>query len=167
MRIILISIMLLLFTPVFSQKEFKKIRLGISYSPAFSYRKLNYSESDKWVADLKNDEEIPKYGYSCGINLLYNINEKFAVHTGILYSDKGEKTKPVILVWTSNNTALPIKSQTTFHNHYFDIPFQVNYYLADKKIKWYVTAGVEANKFIFENSSLQLTYSDTPKNKKA
>ena len=130
MKSALITLLIIQPLTVFCQTKdstsFRKIKIGVAFSPDVCYRILNYNASNKWIADIINGEEIPKFGLTTGVNIQYSFSKKIALELGILYSDKGEKTKTTNLIWSTPNPAFPTKSNTTFHYQYSDIPLKVN-----------------------------------------
>ena len=70
------------------QNEFRKTSIGITFSPAYCFRSLDYAQNNKWIEDLRNENETPIFGYTTGINIKYNLSEKNAIKTGLLFSLK-------------------------------------------------------------------------------
>ena len=103
--------------------------------------------------------EIAKFGYSTGFNLVYRIKNNFTIESGILFSDKGEKTKKYSLE-NSPSGNLPISNMDIHHYIYLDIPFKANYYVLTGKLKLFITAGVSANIFLTQKNTSVLGYSD-------
>lgn len=137
----------------------KRIEIGITYSPNYCYRKLKADASSKWISDIRDTMEIAKFGYSAGINLVYKIKNNFSLESGILFSDKGEKTKEYLL-GNSSSGKLPINNTDIHHYMYLDIPVKANYYILTGKLKLFVTAGVSANIFLIQKNTSILGYSD-------
>ena len=77
------------------QDKTKNYRLGITVTPTYNYRILKNEKknSNRTVSSLRNNLEIPKLGYSAGINYINKINERVNFQIGLHFSDKGEKTK--------------------------------------------------------------------------
>ncbi len=104
----------------------KKISLGLIFSPDYCYRVLN-SESRQVVVDVRNSGELPRLGFTAGLSLLLNPWKRVSVETGLLYSDKGMKTK-IFDLRSVPDPALPTsRVQFIYHYNYLDIPTKVNY----------------------------------------
>jgi hypothetical protein len=137
--------------------KIKKYALGITYSPDLCYRNLNSAAEHKWISDIRDTLETGKMGHTTGVNLTININKKISLSTGILFSDKGAKTKRYTFENTGNLNA-PAFNTITFHYYYIDIPLKVNYYLHDKKCKFYITGGMSTNIFISQKNTSKIEY---------
>lgn len=141
---------LLFFLPItlFSQEsvspKFKKFELGYSYSADYSYRNIKSNETNRDIINLYDTIESAKYGYTTGINGTYFKSNKLSFSLGCLLSDKGEKSELFI-----NSTIIKLKN----HYYYLDIPIKANYYFLKENNKFYVTAGISSNIFLFSTIS--------------
>ena len=122
-------------------------KIGIVFSPDYCYRFLNYSASNNWVEDLRNDEEEPTFGYTTGLGFKMDLTDRWVIETGLLYSIKGEQTRDTNLVWVVPNANLPVKSKTQYHFKYIDIPLKAQYYFGNRRVKFFLSAGVSFNIF--------------------
>ena len=156
------NIFLLLFLlplSVFGQGEdsikFKKLDLGFTYSPEYSYRMIKASSESQFLAESYDTLEVPKLGYTLGLNGIYTLNKKFALTVGVLFSDKGEKYKKDVF-----------EAFTNYKNHYYylDIPVKLNYTIIDSKIKFYGTLGVSTNLFLQHRIAYTLSGSSNSDN---
>ena len=97
MKKLLFTLLTLIAFNAFSQtpeiKSPGKIALGFTFSPDYSYRALNSDPDIKWVADSRDDREIPKFGFTTGARVLFTLGNKVSLESGLLFADKGEKTK--------------------------------------------------------------------------
>lgn len=148
----------------------KNISIGLTFSPDYCYRTLHPDASVKWIADNRNTLEIPKFGYTTGLNIAKSINKKITLETGLLYSDKGERTKKYSEVWLTSSgqpdPALPTAMTFIYHYIYLDIPIKANYYFLTQKAKFYLTAGISPNVFLSQKTTSILEYSDGHNTKK-
>lgn len=153
--------MFLLSGMAFGQDTLKsqKFYLGILVSPDYSYRLLlNNTGSAKTVASTRNSTEIPKLGYTIGLNFLYQMNNRITFNFGVQYSNKGEKTKSQNYIYSSlpprgiSSQPLPISSYFKYNTTYIDMPLLVNIYLNKnkKKIVAFISTGISPNFFLFE-----------------
>jgi opacity protein-like surface antigen len=122
-----------------------KFDFGFSFSPDYNYRVLSASNDNGWAKNFYDTLEVPKYGYTCGFNVVYNFNEHFNLGSGILFSDKGERTKKYVIQ--------PVNNYIN-HYYYLDVPIRANYYLTISKVKLYASAGINANIFLGTESSV-------------
>lgn len=137
--------------------QIKKIYIGLTFSPAYCYRTLKTDDAlGQLVIDSRDTREIPKFGFTTGVGLIYILNKRFNFETGLLFSDKGEKTKKTDLIWSQPDPILPIKSTFIYSYQYLDIPLKVNYYIINKKLNFFISAGLSANIFLtYKQTSIQ------------
>lgn len=143
-------------------KEGKK-QFGIIYSPEYSFRTLRATTEAKPFSDLRDNIEIPKFGYSTGINFSYQLSSTCSFEVQALFSDKGEKTKKYDLknpVIVASQDKVPYLISFVNHYYYLDVPLKINYYLITKKIKFYLTAGISANAFLYQKTISTIDYKD-------
>lgn len=144
----------------------KKLSIGLTFSPDYCYRILKPDASGKWIAENRDTREIPKSGYTTGLNLALNISKRITLEAGLLYSDKGEKTKTNAPIWVTSSgqpdpdPALPTKITFIYHYIYLDIPIKANYYLLTKRVKFFLTAGISANIFLKQRITSIFEYND-------
>lgn len=125
--------------------HFSKFDIGFSFSPDYSYRTLKTSGSDAWMKEFYDTLEVSRFGYTGGVNVAYHLNEKLLLSSGILFSDKGERTKKY---------AIPPVNNYYNHYYYLDIPVKATYYVLVKKIKLFLTGGFTANIFLMGKSAV-------------
>lgn len=140
--------------------KFKRLKFGIIFSPDYCYRLLNYHSSNKWVQDLRNDEEVPTFGYTTGLGLKIDLTNKLALEAGLYYSIKGEQTKINELIWTTPSSDYPIKSKSKYQYKYIDIPLTVQYFLGSRRIRPFVSAGFSASIFSEKKTKIISEFSD-------
>ena len=79
-----------------SSSAFNKIQLGVNFSSDINYRTLKNegeNSSTDIVLKARNENEIPKFGYTGGVSIGLNFNRFIGIETGIQYSNKGYQTK--------------------------------------------------------------------------
>jgi opacity protein-like surface antigen len=113
------------------------------------------------MTDFRDTVEIGKFGFSAGFNFNYKFSDNLIVEAEILFSDKGEKTKKYTLTQTGNMSEiidLRSVSAATFNHHYYylDVPLKINYYLLTKNVRFYFTAGVSFNTFLYQKTTTVL-----------
>ena len=145
----------------------KKIEISISFSPDYCFRKLKADADSKWIADTRDTLEIPKFGYTVGVNVAFKINKNIDAEAGVTFSDRGEKTKKYSLVDAPAGQKATSYSYN-FHDYYLNVPLKVNYYILKGKLQFYVTAGISTNIFLNQKTTSITSYgnSDSKTNSK-
>jgi hypothetical protein len=144
----------------------KRFEFGINGMPSMAYRELNFSTINQYVAQKRNSTEIPKFGYSAGIDTRTRINNNFSIEINANFSDLGEQTKTIPLSWSTPTSDLPVSTKANFHFYYFAFPVKVDYYLSSKKLKglqskklrYFVSLGVSADIFFERNTVMTVNY---------
>lgn len=113
-----------------------------------------------FIVNYRDSTEIPKLGYTAGLNIALTINKHISLETGFLYSDKGEKTKKNDLIWGQPDPGLPTKNTFIYHYIYLDIPIKVNYFILRKRIKFHYSAGISPSIFLTDKTTSILEYND-------
>ena len=116
-----------------------KFDLGFSFSPDYSYRVLTSGTENNWMKDSYDTLEVARYAYTTGFSFAYHPDEKFSISVGVLFSDKGEKTK--------RYTIPPVNNYIN-HYYYLDLPVKASYYVYSGKIKLYVSVGICTNIYL-------------------
>lgn len=146
-----------------SETGFRKVQIGINFSPDLCYRTLknkSLSISNDLVINLRNDLETTKLGYTTGLNICFNIKESIGLEAGIQYSNKGYQTKMRDLQYAQPDPNMPDKTKTRYNFHCIDIPVKANFTFGKKKVRFFTSAGITTNIFIKETQTLVLVYSD-------
>ena len=145
------------------QNEFRKISIGITFSPAYCFRNLHYAQSNKWIEDLRNENEVPIFGYSTGANIKYNLSEKNEIRTGLLFSLNGEQTKYQDLQWQSEVNNYPQKAKSQFRYKYLTIPFEFAHYFGSNQLRFFAATGVSLNVFTQKKTNVISIYDNDKK----
>ena len=119
--------------------KWKKHQIGFTYSPDYNFRFLQADANTTWIKNIADSMEVPKFGYSMGINYALKLGEKTTLNTGVIFSDNGEKTKNNVELQTVNYT-----------NHYYfvSVPLRIDYTVYSKKVAIYTALGITNNFFI-------------------
>ena len=138
----------------------RKLYVGVSFSPDYSYRRL-YSPDDDSFVDLRNEAESPRFGFTTGIVISYQISNRFVLESGILFSDKGDKYGFVIDDLISfddfgniitgrdiNDPLIPEKHTSKYHYYFLGIPLKMNYYFLKKNVGLFMSIGVSTDYLI-------------------
>jgi hypothetical protein len=123
---------------------------------------LKSESSSQPIVDTRNDLEIPKYGFTYGINYVRKFKNKYFLKIGLLYSDKGYNTKNLILNSGQTISTEPIKEFNFYHFNYIDIPIKLNrrIWVTGNASMIYVSAGVSTNVFLSQKTNITSEYSD-------
>jgi hypothetical protein len=157
---------LALFCQLSGFSKAKKFAIGLVYSPDFCYRIATADASYRSTRDFYNTVEIPKFGYTTGLNFLWQLNKKFSLEAGALYSDKGYQTKQEPLsngLYGGNFVNQPdnaVSGSFVYHIQFLDIPLKVNYYLLRTGVKLFLSGGLSTNIFLGEKDTYTVTYGD-------
>jgi hypothetical protein len=159
------TLFLMMMIPVIVFCQEKKSRrltsVGVMISPDFSYRTLNFSSSNQWVADRRDDTEAGNFGFATTIETHFKLGRKMTLETGLSYTNKSLKTKSEELTWTSDDPSLPSGSKTIYRYKYLTIPVIISYRFFDTgKISLFAAAGVSANVFLAKKTKVVTTYPD-------
>ena len=125
----------------------KKTHVGFTFSPEFNYRFLSAEDNLTFIKKSYDTLDSPKYGYSIGINGVFDLTKKISLTSGLLFSDNGERSKTTLLLQPVNYT-----------NHYYflSVPVKMNYILIDSKVDLYGTIGLSANYFLDHLTTMQI-----------
>lgn len=156
--------------------ESKKLLLGINFSPDISYRTLRNNDGNTMtseVIDALNKVEIPKIGYTFGLNTCYNFNKHIGIETGLQFSNKGYANKKSVLGSTTGNNIDPTKGFVTptldsgnlpnklkiIYNHlYLDIPIRVNISFGENRVRFISGIGLTTNIFLLATQTNKSEY---------
>jgi hypothetical protein len=133
--------------------DMKKIQIGTNFSTDACYRTPNSLGSIS----------KPKFGYTTGLGLIYNLNKTVGFEIGLQFSDKGYQTEPCTYLIMDNVNIFPSTRQYIHSTYYIDIPFKTNFTFGKKNIRFITSAGFAANFFIAENINVMDTYADGSK----
>ena len=136
--------------------EYKKWKIGLAYIPQYNNRMLHFSDENKWIQSLRDNEEISKYGFTTGATFSYTINNKWELESGLFFSDQGYRTKWQQLVWEIDDENNPVKSRTVYRYQYGAIPIKVNYYFNEGIARYFASAGISSN-FLITRRTVVIT----------
>ena len=122
-----------------------KLRIGVSFSPNYSYRVLKSDAGSNFVPDMRNEQEIPKFGYSAGLSVVYTLNQNISLESGVLFTDRGEKTNELDFSGIDTIYNYPKNGKISYHYQYLDIPVKINIILLRNNFSIFFSGGVSAN----------------------
>jgi len=149
-------------------KQGQKVLIGVSFSPDYNYRTLegNSSSADV-VVDGRNGSEIAKFGYTTGLNVLFNFSELFGFETGIQFSNKGYKTRNQDMVFDPPIEDKNGKLHVVYSYQYIGIPLKARFSLGKGKLRFTSSIGLTANFLVDAKTTRHLDYPDGEKEKTA
>ena len=136
----------ILYSQTIDSLKTNKHNISITYSPDYCFRKLVANASSEWVKEGLDTLEVGKLGYTAGLNYTFDFNKRFAISTGLLLSNKGEKTKKIF-------SSTPSVFNYNNHYYYLDIPLTARYNLLNKLFKLYAFGGISSNIFLVEKTT--------------
>lgn len=179
---------LLFFIPLFSTaandststRNFKRISIGVSFTPGVAYRLLSYNQptlpppfTDSLYKavffDKRNKEERPIFGFNAGAIFGVNMLKWLSIETGFEYSMKGYNRTSKNLIgansYNPNGTIDSLKMYTLKQKsvyHYIEIPAGFNFHFGAKKVKACIRTGVYLDWLMAFTSSINLSSPSAP-----
>ncbi len=158
MRVILLTFIFLFSFYSFSQTldttYKRKLSIGFTISPDLCYRIMLSDNSD--LVKQRNETDNSKIGFTSGLRLMYNINGRWAIESGILFSKKGFNS---VFDMISMNGEEFVRKYF-FDYYYIDLPIKMNCFLTLQRLNFYITFGTTINFFIDSNTKIIIESSD-------
>ncbi len=153
MKKYLLLVLYLISITVFAQD--KKLLLGFSFSPEYSNEQISYISIPNGIKGT--------FGYSTGLKLLYKIKSRWALETGLVFSNKARKLSlEGYNVWDLNDPYYANLNSTKikYTSYYLEIPMKVNYYITTGKLKIFISTGISGDLLLLRKSKYTYTYND-------
>lgn len=144
-----------------SKKTANKILIGYNFSSDYNYRSLKNNDNKPFtdvVIESRNKTEIAKFGYTTGINLLFNCFKNWSLETGLQYSNNGYQTRKQNLVFEIPNETSPSTAKFIYSYQYIGIPVKARYSFGKKNVRGFAAIGVLTNFLINEQTKIKLGY---------
>jgi len=141
------------------KQQMRKWYLGAVVSPDLCYRTLKNTDSKFDIAYF-NNSEIPKFGYTAGLAAAYGLSSNWTIETGLLFSNKGYKTKMIDIESLDFSDSILGKGRVYFNFYYLDVPVKINYAYGHGKIRFCATLGITTNIFLDAKTRAILKYND-------
>jgi hypothetical protein len=146
-------ILLFLLMPLFSLgqnhtnvKE-TKFAVGLCFSP--EYFNTVYNTVEGFLENNDYDtNNVSSFGFSAGISVLYKLNDKFTIESGLSYYQTGwEGREAIKLIYIPLDPGDPIYPNTTSYYKYkfISLPLKMNYFFINGKLKLFASAGFVVN----------------------
>jgi hypothetical protein len=143
---------------------FKRFEIGVSASPEICYRTLlnnDGSQNSTSIINYRNENETVKMGYTGGLHLCYNFNERFGFQTGIQYANRGFSTKKIDIAGSLMDPVIPESLKYNYNYHYLEIPAKVNFSFGENQIRLTTSAGLSSAFLIKQSRTFIGYYKDT------
>jgi len=145
----------------FAQQHFE---ISVSAAPEICYRTLlnnDGSQMSTSIINLRNETETVKLGYTGGLHLGYNFNERFGFQTGIQYANRGFSTKKIDIAGSLMDPVIPESLKYNYNYHYLEIPAKVNFSFGENQIRLTTSAGLSSAFLIKQSRTFIGYYKDT------
>lgn len=132
---------------LFNLSSFAQMTITPYTQADLTYRILS-PESTLSVENIENVKEMytPKLGYTFGANLQYDFNEKWALKTGVMFQDMGDKIVERDLIWSNPDHLLFDGYKLIHHYQFINIPIQAQYnFSSTSKFSPYIAFGGSVN----------------------
>lgn len=162
---LLLVSLLVIATSVYAQDH--KFQVGIIATPEISHR----FASGNSIGGV-NNAYLPKFGYTAGVNFVYNFTQNIGLETGLQLTNKGYKTDKLVFL---DNISLPQGtingySIRYFNYYYLALPFKMNFIFGQKKVRFIGSVGIDTWIFLrttrkttkFEDDKLTSVSVSTP-----
>lgn len=119
-------LLLMAFSNLYAQ-DYARMQLGVSYGQNLD-QVVYMGKKRHLMNDLKEGEK-PVFGSSFGVNLIYNLNDRAGLETGLLYARRGFE-------YEGYRSILRESYQT------IDVPIRINYWLNRSRLSFVVGLGI-------------------------
>lgn len=142
--------------------DLRKVQLGVNYSPDLNYRTL---QSEEISLIWSQSEGIPVFGFTTGVNAVYNFTHLLGLEIGLQYSQKGYQGKrytsfdPI----QANDPNIPEERKTIDKFHYIDVPIKCNLTVGKSNVRFIGSVGFVTNVYISSVQTNEVTYGDDHK----
>jgi hypothetical protein len=143
---------------------FKRFEISISAAPEICYRTLlnnDGSQMSTSIINLRNETETVKLGYTGGLHLGYNFNERFGFQTGIQYANRGFSTKKIDIAGSLMDPVIPESFKYNYNYHYLEIPTKVNFSFGTNRMRLTTSAGVSSAFLLKQNRTYIANFKDS------
>lgn len=128
--------------------DLSKVQIGLSVSPDYCY------------ISIVNPYEMPKVGFTAGLNAAYHFNKRVGLETGLHYSNKGFQTKMMDVTLIDPDPTAPSQVQFIYNLDFIDIPLKANFYIGKRKTRFFTSAGLTTNLFLKATQTNVFVYAD-------
>jgi hypothetical protein len=161
-----------LITATSQAQDARKWFLGYSFSSDLCYRRLSNGSGDPAIDGMiaaRNKSEHLKMGFTTGLNVKYQFNDVISVETGLMYSNKGYKSRTDNIIFGDQVDPGQTPSsggqfRVRYNYKYLDLPLKINIVFArEETYSFYLTAGAVVNVFLEQKNVSTFTSPNHPK----
>ena len=145
--------------PMESKRTNRKFSIGVLLSANSSYRLLKYTSSHDWLAEKRNSEEVMAFGFSAGLALRLQLNDRLAFASGIFYASRSYKTKTSVLQWQSMEGEFADRTWTKFEFRFIKVPLHMLYSTGENN-RFYFVGGPSVNFLINRSTKIYSSVND-------
>lgn len=143
-----------------STNQQKSFVFGFSFSPDYTYRTLKTDIDDMGFIDMRDELESARFGFTTGLSVKYILNHRWVLESGLQYADRGDKIETedtdYIFPEDGSDPFVPEKSKSINHYYYLGVPLKANFYLVNKNVKVFLSAGLSFD--FFSGSKVKQVY---------
>jgi len=154
-----LSLMLMSLMSAISQTNESSTFVGINGSADYCYRIIKTDQAFQWIADLREDTEVPVFSFHTGFTFFHEFANKLRVETGIQYLRLGEKLQDYLFTTSSGLSSSSNKLITNYN--YIGVPLKIGYgFKLRERVKLVVASGVSANIFLSSRFKSSMDWSN-------
>ena len=163
MKTYLITVLLFLSVPIIAQETTtKKISIGVTYSPNYSYRSI--SSTPEFLKSIRDDDKAV-LGQSLNLLFRYRLNDCLGIESGISFQNRGYKMQmDTYLYFDEYDPAIPERSEYTDRFQYLGIPVKLTLKKEFNHIALVSSIGFMGN-FLLKSEQVTTNYFDDHKEK--
>lgn len=156
-RIMLPLVLCCCFFSASGQKLKHKMSWGISFAPSITYRTLNYSKSQEFMADSREQLEKAKFGYTAAIVAQNAVGKKAMAELGLFISNTGYQTKKIPLDWSTANPEYPVSARFSYSYLHLGLMARYQYIVFARNLQVYAKPGLSFGGLIERKTSVVMT----------
>ncbi len=153
--------------------DFKKLRIGFSFSPDMGNRIFTDDNQDGLFKFTEYRDDY-KFGYTTGFSLCYNTNRNWGFEIGIQYANKGYQSSTSDLLYGDYiggnriyDTQDPVIETYIgrYNFHYLDVPLRALWIVGEGNLRFVSSIGITSNFLmgVTETSILELENGNRPR----
>jgi opacity protein-like surface antigen len=150
-----------------TETKINRFSFGFNFSPNVNYRSLVNNDNSATSSNIitsRNQYEKPMFGYTTDFGICYKISDRWAIETGIQFSNEGYgyEFKPneftfgnQISQWgfTQNISQIGLPISQRNNSYYLGIPLKIRLQLGSGKINFTSSLGFTTNYLIKSTTS--------------
>jgi hypothetical protein len=142
-----------------------RLSLGLEFSTDMAFRSLKNKDQSflyQNIIDERAIVEIPRFGYTSGIQFAYAFNPLLSLELGVKYASRGfdiyYHDAAIVLYPFYTEDLLKVRYQQIYQ--YIDLPLRLNFTIGNKAVKFSSGIGLSTNFFLRQSVHFKQTYTD-------